>query len=71
MLIFICEGDRALRVEMCHHSITLSIAAYLNKAIWNLRNLCEAKFFSTHICGELLCMFLLKMLKIGDPLLCI
>ena len=45
------------------------IAGYLNKAIWNLRNLCKAIFCPTQICGKILCMFLLEILKIEDPLL--
>ena len=43
-LSFIYEGDRALQMEVCHHSISLYIAGYLNKAIWNLRNLCNRNF---------------------------
>ena len=39
------------------------IAGYLNKAIWNLRNLCKAIFCPTQICGKILRMFLLKILK--------
>ena len=34
------------------------IAGYLNKAIWNLRNLCKAIFCATRICAKILCMFL-------------
>ena len=30
------------------------IAGYLNKAIWNLRNLCKAIFCPTQICGKIL-----------------
>ena len=29
------------------------IAGYLNKAIWNLRNLCKAMFCPTQICGKI------------------
>ena len=43
------------------------IAGYLNKAIWNLRNLCKAIFCQTQICGKILFMFLLKILKTRIP----
>ena len=43
------------------------IAGYLNKAIWNLRNLSKAIFCPTQICGKILAMFLLKILKTRKP----
>ena len=43
------------------------IAGYLNKAIWNLRNLCNAIFCPTQICGKILSTFLLKILKTRRP----
>ena len=42
------------------------IAGYLNKAIWNLRNLCKAIFCPTQICGKMF-MFLLKISKARRP----
>ena len=43
------------------------IAGYLNKAIWNLSNLCKAIFCPTQICGKILCMSLFKILKNRRP----
>ena len=42
-------------------------AGYLNKAIWNLRQLCKAIFCPTKICDKILSMFLLKIKKNQRP----
>ena len=46
------------------------IYSWLFKQSYLERNLCKARFCPTQICAKLLCMFLLKILKIGDLILC-
>ena len=47
-----------------HRSLANTV---VTTAIWNLRNLCKAIFGKTQICGKILCMFLLKILKNRRP----
>ena len=55
----------SLQGRLCHSSITS--VGYLNKTIWNLRNLCNAIFSPTQIRDKILCMFLLKILNNRKP----